>query len=1367
MQIRTHHKLYLILAILHFVLLLCPLSAMAQSDLPIQWMYGPVPEVDSVAYSPDGSMLAVGGDGGVQILDGGTAAPIMGFPTNALYYVNSVAFSRNGKTLADGGQNNAGFTPYGVLELWDVTTRSLTTLTTAASVVNAVVYSPDGKTLADCGGTASGGVLELRNASTGNLTGTLPTASTSAVPSIAFSPDGTLLASGGSDGVELWNVATGKIIATLHTAGTYGPNSLAISADGKTLASAGADLELWNLSTLKLITTLASGGPVAFSPDGTILASGGGGVELWSVSTDQPITTLRSAAKQLTALAFSPDGQTLADGGYKPVSTGYYTVTPVLELWNSSNDTLNTTVNTVAGDVDAVALSPNGQILAVGSFYDSVLELWNVSTGKLITTLPTAATYTVSSVAFSPDGTVLADGGFYYDGSGYAHGVIELWNVSTGELSASLNTAADWVSSVAFSPDGKTLANGSNFNSLLELWDVSTGNRIATLPTSADMAVECVAFSPDGKTLASGGESSTSGVLELWNYATGTLLTSLSTAAGRVNTLAFSPDGTVLADGGQNAASIYGPAALELWNVATGKRTTTLSSIAESANSVTFSPDGKVLFVTNEAEVEIFSMASYGLLNAYLNYSQTSGGGVTSLAVSSDGNLLAYGTGNGAIVVTTNPYNAPPPSLTSLSPASTPAGGSSFTLTVTGTGFVDGETIDWNGFALTTTFLSATSMTATVPSSDIAAPGLAGITVANPDGVVSNAVTFTIQALPPSLTALSPNSATVGSGPTTISITGSGFVSGSTAEWNGSSLATAYISATQMTAVVPAGDLAVAGTAGVTVVNPAPGAAASNSAAFAVDNPTPTLAGVSPNIAATDGAATTVTLTGTNFVAGAVARWNGSALSTISVSATQLTAVVPASDLAAPGTAYLTVANPGPGSPTSGAVAFTVSTPKPILAGISPTSATVGTTNLTVTATGSGFVTTSAVQWDGTALATTFVSTASLSFVVPQAKLAAVGAHKVTVNSPAPGGGTSGYVTFAVLPNPAPTLSAISPSVTTVGSAAVTVTATGKNFVPSSVAQWDGVALSTTYGSGASLTFVIPQTRFAGAGAHKITVKSPSPGGGASAALTFTVNNVVPMLTSVSPNSATTGAAATTITLAGQWKSANLTTTFVSSTQLRAVVPTADLATAGTFALTVKNPAPGGGTSGSVTFTVNNPVPALTTISPMTAVVGSAAVTVTATGKGFVKTSTTEWDGAALATTYKSATSLSFIIPKANLAAVGAHSITVSSPGPGGGSSGAVTFIVNNPPPTLKSLSPNSARVGSASQKVTATGTGFLATSLVLWDGAALGTTYVSATSLTVIIPQSDLVVAGAHKVTIKNPTPGGGTSGSVTFTVR
>ena len=180
----------------------------------------------------------------------------------------------------------------------------------------------------------------------------------------------------------------------------------------------------------------------------------------------------------------------------------------------------------------------------------------------------------------------------------------------------------------------------------------------------------------------------------------------------------------------------------------------------------------------------------------------------------------------------------PVPAITSLAPATATAGGAAFTLTVTGSGFVNGAVVRWNGANRPTTFVSDTQLTAAIPATDIATADTASITVVNPNpDAVSDAITFTINTSNPvpAISSLAPATATAGGAAFTLTVTGSGFVNGAVVRWNGANRPTTFVSDTQLTATISAADLAAAGTASVMVFNPAPGGGASGVATFTIN----------------------------------------------------------------------------------------------------------------------------------------------------------------------------------------------------------------------------------------------------------------------------------------------------------------------------------------------------------------------------------------------------------------------------------------------------------------------------------------------------------------------------------------------------
>jgi len=189
----------------------------------------------------------------------------------------------------------------------------------------------------------------------------------------------------------------------------------------------------------------------------------------------------------------------------------------------------------------------------------------------------------------------------------------------------------------------------------------------------------------------------------------------------------------------------------------------------------------------------------------------------------------------------------------------------------------------------------------------------------------------------PTITTISPNTTVAGGTAFTLTITGANFVAASMVNFGGSAPATTFVNSTQLTAAIPAASIASTGTPAVTVTNPAPGGGTSNSLNFSITsdgssgtNPVPTIQLLSPSCAP---AGEPVQLEvvgpypGSNFVTGSLVRWNGSDRPTMSNgSVNGLVAQISASDVAAAGTATVTVFNPPPGGGSSNALTFTTTT---------------------------------------------------------------------------------------------------------------------------------------------------------------------------------------------------------------------------------------------------------------------------------------------------------------------------------------------------------------------------------------------------------------------------------------------------------
>ena len=208
--------------------------------------------------------------------------------------------------------------------------------------------------------------------------------------------------------------------------------------------------------------------------------------------------------------------------------------------------------------------------------------------------------------------------------------------------------------------------------------------------------------------------------------------------------------------------------------------------------------------------------------------------------------------------VTPTPSRNPVPVLSGLSPSTAASGGSAFTLTVTGTGFAPTSNVLWGSVYRTTTYVSSTTLTASIPASDLTYSGTRWVSVYTPTpggGRSSNrAFTITPAATPtplptpvpnpvPVISSLSPSTATAGGAAFTLTVTGTGFVKTTKVRWNGQDRTTTYVSSTQLTASIPASDSAFQGTRTVQVFTAPPGGGLSGTKSFiigAAPTPTPT-----------------------------------------------------------------------------------------------------------------------------------------------------------------------------------------------------------------------------------------------------------------------------------------------------------------------------------------------------------------------------------------------------------------------------------------------------------------------------------------------------------------------------------------------
>jgi WD40 repeat protein len=248
----------------------------------------------------------------------------------------------------------------------------------------------------------------------------------------------------------------------------------------------------------------------------------------------------------------------------------------------------------------------------------------------------------IDYLALSPDGTLLATGNYIW------HAVVQVWETASGKrvLSRPAPVGIN-IMAMAFTSDGKTLALAgqsiSNDLARVYLWDVPGGKELRHFAVPLNMApfAWVAAFSPDGKTLAAGCDK-----VYLFDAATGTLRYTLPMGKSHATALAFAPDGTQLATADEDGN-------LRVWDPRTGKQLT--STTTDLIYTLAFGPGGKLLAGAGPGRpVRLWALthgpqASRGLRLDLLKPPQGHEGGATALAFAKDGKLLAAGAADGAL----------------------------------------------------------------------------------------------------------------------------------------------------------------------------------------------------------------------------------------------------------------------------------------------------------------------------------------------------------------------------------------------------------------------------------------------------------------------------------------------------------------------------------------------------------------------------------------------------------------------------------------------------------------------------------------------------------------------------------------------
>jgi WD40 repeat protein/DNA-binding SARP family transcriptional activator len=556
-------------------------------------------DVNDVAFSPDGSLLATTGeDGALKVWDPATGDEIWRFEGN--FGAWGPSFSADGSLVAaawgdelvrvlnlssdrvvskvrvsnvvdtalspDGKQVAVAMTwdeeGERVGAVFDVSTREEAFTLAGDNFCcptprsRGVSWSPDGRLVV----ASSEGTARVWDAETETLRYTL-LGHSGLVLSVAWSPDSSHLVTGSSDGTaKVWEIGPEGVQERWSFSGQEtrsGVVGVAFSRDGTQVMAGDAGVtavKVWDLAPTGdaewANLPAAAGRPAAeFMPDGRRVVTtssrgadfeSGRALTIWDLQTGRDLRTIGPATDFLRFLAFDvrPDGGSIAVGG-QSTPTFFGGDSAVREWDMSTGEELYRIGHDL--DVNEVAFSPDGEHLATAS-YDGTAKIVDRS-GRVIQVLGEAPVqqfgqFPVRDVAFSFDGRLVATA----EEDVFAREQhVRIWDWARGELALTIDSDSP-VPQVDFDPTGpKVVLTGSD--GLAEVWDVDRGERVTVLAGPSG-GVKDLAFSPDGSRVAI---ASVDGSVRLFDADTGAQQLVLRGSGCAMEGVAFSPDGTKLA----------------------------------------------------------------------------------------------------------------------------------------------------------------------------------------------------------------------------------------------------------------------------------------------------------------------------------------------------------------------------------------------------------------------------------------------------------------------------------------------------------------------------------------------------------------------------------------------------------------------------------------------------------------------------------------------------------------------------------------------------------------------------------------------------------------------------------------------------
>ncbi len=723
-------------------------SREAKPELVLQTGYNNFFGATRLVFSPDGRLLATGTfrSSTIKLWETATGRELRNLSSgkqSTMGLSPAIAFSRDGRLIAAAAGENS-------VKVWDVTTgREVQTLTSgdgglASSIAGTyfIGFSSNNRlvTISDA--------IRVWDLSTGQVVSTMGAGGLNTLALMggeggaALSADGTQLARVSTDPenkIQFWDLNSGRMTREVELSGNDLVSvDVAFAADGHLFLAGVVDkrLKLWDVTNRANERDLGTAGttnqvssPVRFSRDARLLAmSDGYTVKLWDVASGRELPALQAPNSGLFSMTggvfagFSDDGKKIATGGFDTPTILWETdsAKQLLKLSGRTNMAYKVAFSAdgnqlssggrtrwdlrtgrglrlTAGPTDNQFgfPSPDGRLLATFSPNSNVVAILETPSGRKLQTLtPTLSGVVVQRVSFSPDGSLLVvsyspsemqmnqnaqSGQFRVNPGG-----VRIWDVKSGRELPPINPGMQ-ASEVGFSNDGRVLVTLGSMGDTT-LWDTASGSKLRDLKSSPmaglnQMMTGMSGMTPDQLKKMSRGKPGSmpqmpdmTAMSDMMTNIMGSM--SAGTMGRSVTSLAFSPDGRTLAIGGVESksnidfASMMNPNAqrnkkgskppdpddimknmkveavgqVTLWDVATGTEIGALRGHGKGVTQVAFSSDGRLLASgSSDNTIRIWDVAGRRELRTLSGHTAN----IESLAFSPDSRLLASASDDG------------------------------------------------------------------------------------------------------------------------------------------------------------------------------------------------------------------------------------------------------------------------------------------------------------------------------------------------------------------------------------------------------------------------------------------------------------------------------------------------------------------------------------------------------------------------------------------------------------------------------------------------------------------------------------------------------------------------------------------------